>query len=52
VVAGIVCGATEDPKKGPLYTVGIFITSAAIGAIASLFIKEELRRLRPKVTSE
>lgn len=48
VVAGIVCQSSDDPKMGPLYATTLFLASCTIGAICSLFIKEELRRLKPK----
>ena len=51
-VAGIICDSTKnlnppDNKLGPKYTIILFASSALIGAICSLFIKEDLRRLRP-----
>lgn len=45
---GIVCKLPENPKDGPLYAIGIFSGSALIGALCTVFIKEELRRLKPK----
>lgn len=48
VVAGIICDLPEDKKMGPMYATTLFLASCIIGAIASLFIKEELRRLKPK----
>lgn len=51
-VASIICESTINEKKpmdqnGPLICIGMFAFSALIGAISSLFIKEELRRLKP-----
>lgn len=48
----MICDVPEDPKDGPLYAIGIFMISAAIGAICSFFIKEELRRLKPKTMTD
>lgn len=42
------CSAASDEKMGPIYVIILFLASAAIGALCSLFIKEELRRLKPK----
>lgn len=47
-MAGMLCDIAEDPRKGPLYTSGLFMSSAFVGAVTSYFIKEELKRLRPK----
>ncbi len=34
--------------QGPLIAVGVFLTSCVIGAVCSIFVKEELRRLNPQ----
>ena len=54
-VAGIICSSTEnlpEPENqwGPKYTIILFASSALVGAICSLFIVEDLRRLRPQGT--
>lgn len=52
--AGTICDSTknaptpEERQWGPKYTIILFASSAFIGMICSLFVKEELRRLRPK----
>ena len=53
LVAGLICESTknEEPPNdqlGPKMAIILFGGSALIGAISSLFIKEDLRRLRPK----
>jgi MFS family permease len=53
VLAGFICGLfpKDDPeewKKGPKYTVVLFGICAFIGFFSSIFIKEELRRLKPQ----
>lgn len=45
VVAGLAA------QRSPLYAVMIFIGNAIVCAICSVFIKEELRRLKPKQTN-
>lgn len=56
-LAGYVCGLfndssdPEERKKGPKYAIVLFAVCAFIGCFCSLFIKEELRRLRPKETT-
>jgi hypothetical protein len=48
-VAGEICISTPNNKQlGPKYAITLFASSALIGAICSLFIVEELKRLRPK----
>ena len=53
-VAGIICSSTEnlpEPQNqwGPKFTIILFAVSALIGAVCSLFIVEDLRRLRPQL---
>jgi predicted MFS family arabinose efflux permease len=48
VIAGMLCEAGPTPKDGPLYAVALFLASCLISVMCSFFIKEELRRLRPK----
>jgi hypothetical protein len=48
----MICQVAEDPKMGPIYAITLFLSSCLIGAICSLFIKEELRRLKPKQSKE
>ena len=45
VVAGLASQAS------PLYAIMIFIGNAIVCAICSVFIREELRRLKPKQTT-
>lgn len=52
VLAGIICEMPADPKDGPLYTLTLFIASAIVSFVCSFFIKEELRRLKPKKAME
>jgi hypothetical protein len=52
-VAGLICNSTKDRpypenQSGPRYTIILFASSALTGALCSLFIKEDLRRLRPQ----
>jgi hypothetical protein len=53
-LAGYICESfskdedLERRKLGPKYAIMLFAICALIGNICSLFIKEELRRLRPK----
>eukprot|EP00347_Sterkiella_histriomuscorum_P012556 403368114 len=48
-LASFVCGI--NGTQGPLIAIGIFVTSCALGALCSYFIKEELRRLRPNTSN-
>jgi len=57
VLAGFICNLfpkdnPESWKNGPKYTIVLFGLCAFIGFFSSIFIKEELRRLRPKEDSE
>lgn len=56
LLAGYICNLfpKDDPeqwKKGPKYTIVMFGICAFIGFLSSIFIKEELRRLRLKEES-
>jgi predicted MFS family arabinose efflux permease len=47
-----VVGGILTKKYSPLYAIGLFCINNLIAFIASFFIKEELRRLRPKFVME
>ncbi|TNV79121.1 hypothetical protein FGO68_gene16126 [Halteria grandinella] len=47
-----VVGGILTKKYSPLYAIGLFSLNNLIALIASFFIKEELRRLRPKFVME
>ena len=48
-IYGTLLGVTASKlsEQSPHYAIALFFISALVGAVASLFIKEELRRLRP-----
>lgn len=55
VLASFICNLfpKDDPeeyKKGPKYTISLFGLCAFIGFFSSIFIKEELKRLRLKAS--